>query len=193
MRIPSLVAAAGIALVLCTSAAHSQSWKSLQLSTTGLNPEPSVLTSTWLDVMRADAAALVKSGATIFIQGKETTLPNRAFRPARFLSTTFEHDDTTYTVSIMLQVPPGCDNGANSNTADQINVICPARVSTQKKGERGITAIIERDGVCAIEPTAIKDPAQDATQASFDGKTVLIRSIQNGRVIAGCNTSIPVN
>lgn len=167
-------------------------WVALKETKTEVQPGDSDLVRIWKDVMDAEAEKIRSAGGKLFVKGQETTLPADGYRPSNFLSTEFQTDQATYIVSIMLQRPPGCDNGENGADVTAIHSVCPARLTVlPKDGSEASTT--EMPGACGIWPSMQVEPqANTGSFARIEGDTIQVEAIQADKTVPGCEVSFPL-
>ncbi len=174
------------------SAQEESGWVQMKESKTDLKPGDGDLVRIWKDVLDAEAAQIHASGGKLFVKGKPTTLPAGGFRPTNFLSAEFETPQANYIVSIMLQRPPGCDNGENGADVSAIHSSCPARLTIlPKDGSQPSTT--EMPGACGIWPSMQVEPlANTGTFARMEGDAIQIEAIKGNATVPGCEVSFPL-
>lgn len=184
-----------IGFTLAATSAFAQDgtgWVALKESKTAVQAGDSDLVRIWKDVMDAEAQTIRAKGGKLFVKGVETELPAGGYRPTNFLSTEFKTDKATYIVSIMLQRPPGCDNGENGATVTATHSVCPARL-TILPTDRSQASTIEMPGACGIWPSMQVEPVADTGSfARIEGDTIELEAIQAGKTVAGCEISFPL-
>lgn len=167
-------------------------WVALKEYRTDIHPRDSDLVRVWKDVLEHEASQIRANGGTIFIRGQETTLPPDGFKPTDFISADLSDQKATYLVSIMFQRPPGCDNGANSASAEQTPPVCPIRVTILPKDGSPVT-IRELKGACAVEPSLWGgSPLETGTFARLISNRIELVSAVYGKPVQNCSLSIPL-